>query len=81
MTASKPIYKCPVCGYETHFPKALEAHMKIRKHRTPQPAPAPAAPVVEVKEEPAIVAEEAPSEKTVKKTRKPRAKKNAESEA
>lgn len=76
MTVNKPVYKCPVCGYETHFPKALEAHMKVRKHK----APAPAALVVEVKEEPAIIAEESPAEKPVKKTRKPRAKKNAESE-
>ena len=74
MTATKPIYKCPVCGYETHFPKALEAHMHFRNHKKAVEAP------VEVKEEPAIIAEEAPAETPVKKTRKPRAKKNAESE-
>lgn len=73
MTATKPIYKCPVCGYETHFPKALEAHMHFRNHKKAVEAP------VEVKEEPAIIAEEATVEKP-KKTRKPRAKKNAESE-
>ena len=76
MTATKKIYTCPVCGYVTHFPKALEAHMHFRKHKAEQIAEAP----VVVKEEPAIVAEEAPAEAPVKKTRKPRAKKTAESE-
>ena len=32
MTADKAVYKCPKCGYVTHFKKALEAHMRFRKH-------------------------------------------------
>ena len=32
MTADKAVYKCPKCDYCTHFPKALEAHIKFRKH-------------------------------------------------
>jgi len=28
----KVIYKCPCCDYCTHFPKALEAHQRFRKH-------------------------------------------------
>ena len=32
MTADRAVYKCPKCGYVTHFPKALEMHMKFRKH-------------------------------------------------
>ena len=35
MTADKAVYKCPKCDYRTHFPKALEAHMKFRKHFVP----------------------------------------------
>lgn len=30
--ADRPVYKCPCCDYCTHFPKALEAHQKFRKH-------------------------------------------------
>ena len=32
MTADKAVYKCPCCAYCTHFPKALEAHQRFRKH-------------------------------------------------
>ena len=28
----KPVYQCPCCEYCTHFPKALEAHQRFRKH-------------------------------------------------
>ena len=35
MTADKAVYKCPCCDYCTHFPKALEAHQRFRKHFAP----------------------------------------------
>lgn len=35
MTADKAVYKCPCCEYCTHFPKALEAHQRFRKHFAP----------------------------------------------
>lgn len=35
MTADKAVYKCPCCEYSTHFPKALEAHQRFRKHFAP----------------------------------------------
>ena len=35
MTADKAVYKCPCCAYCTHFPKALEAHQRFRKHFAP----------------------------------------------
>lgn len=76
MTANKPVYKCPVCDYVTHFPKALEAHMHFRKHEAKQ-----AEALVEVKEEPAIVAEVKQADETpVKKTRKPRPTKKSAKE-
>ena len=28
----KAVYKCPCCDYCTHFPKAMEAHQRFRKH-------------------------------------------------
>lgn len=28
----KAVYKCPCCNYCTHFPKAMEAHQRFRKH-------------------------------------------------
>ena len=31
----KAVYKCPCCDYCTHFPKALEAHQRFRKHYAP----------------------------------------------
>lgn len=31
----KAVYKCPCCAYCTHFPKALEAHQRFRKHYAP----------------------------------------------
>lgn len=31
----RQVYKCPCCAYCTHFPKALEAHQRFRKHFAP----------------------------------------------
>lgn len=67
-TADKQVYTCPVCGYTTHFQKALDAHMKFRKHEAPkEPEIKEPAPVAEV--------QAAQPEKTV---RKPRRKKTTE---
>ena len=77
MSRDKAIYRCPVCGYLTHFEKALEAHQRHRKHfpKPEEPVEAVIIPegpeVVETAEEPAVV---------VKKTRKPRRKAVKESE-
>ena len=31
----KAVYKCPCCDYCTHFPQALDAHQRFRKHFAP----------------------------------------------
>ena len=69
MTVDKVVYKCPCCGFVTHFEKALEAHQRHRKH-FPQPT---------VEEKP-IIEEPVAETVVVKKTRKPRTKKTAEKE-
>ena len=82
MSPNRAIYKCPVCGYLTHFEKALEAHQRHRRH-----FPKPEAPVEEEviipAEEPEVVKEAETAEEpavVVKKTRKPRKKAVKESE-
>ena len=79
MTVSKAVYKCPVCGYITHFEKALEAHQKHRKHflteKVEEVVETPAKEQEVVQEEPVTETEEVA---VVKKTRKPRVKKTAE---
>jgi len=80
MTADKATYKCPVCGYFTHFEKALEAHQRHRKH-FPKPEPME---VPEPEKTPEIIEEKAETAEpavVVKKARKPRKKAVKESES
>lgn len=65
---AKAVYKCPVCDYCTHFPKALEAHQRFRKH-FPKEAD-------QTKKEAKPVESTVKSAaKTAKRVRKPRTKK------
>ena len=84
MTADKKIYKCPKCGYVTHFEKALKAHMNFRKHfasggkvKTEKPVKlAEIQPPEQVMPQKVEVTEEVKE----KKVRKPRTRKTAAKE-
>lgn len=82
MSRDKAIYKCPVCGFLTHFPKALEAHQRHRRHFVEPETPV-VEEVVAPEQKPETVVEEVTAEEpavVVKKTRKPRKKAEKESE-